>query len=144
MTDDSRLAREIVDLLPGAVASRIEVSSDWHRPRELQERFGEFDLVVAVRMHAAILALNAGVPVLPIACEFKTKELFGRLGLGDFVLDAETMTPEGTVEALDRFLSELPDRRAGLFGAVERERESALGAMQKIAAMVEGSVPAGD
>lgn len=36
-------------------------------------------------MHMAILALTSGTPVFPITYEFKTQELFNRLGLGEWV-----------------------------------------------------------
>ena len=42
-----------------------------------------FDFVVATRMHMMILSLCVGTPVLPIAYEFKTKELAARLGIAD-------------------------------------------------------------
>jgi colanic acid/amylovoran biosynthesis protein len=57
-------------------------------------------------MHAAILALCAGTPVVPISYEFKTKELFGSLGLPELVIDIEEVTASGLIEvvraALDR------------------------------------------
>lgn len=88
-TDDSRVAEAIVGTLPEAVRRRTTIDPAFHRPEDLTTVFGNCDMVVATRMHAAILALVAGVPVLPIAYEFKTRELFTRLGFGDLVTDMD-------------------------------------------------------
>ena len=90
-TDDSRLARAIEERLSGAARSRVRVDPRFHTPEALRNRYAEFDVVVATRMHAAILALCAGTPVMPLAYEFKTAELFGRLGFGGMVPSIESV-----------------------------------------------------
>ena len=94
----------------------------------MRDAYAAMDLVVATRMHAAILALAAGTPVLPVAYEYKTHELFGALGVGDWVTDIETVMPETFIVTADRVLAALPDARADLFAGVEAMRESAMGA----------------
>jgi colanic acid/amylovoran biosynthesis protein WcaK/AmsJ len=124
-TDDSAIAREVVAALPTHVAAAVAVDSNWRTPSELREQLAEFDLVVATRLHAGILALGAGVPVFPIAYEFKTIEVYRRLGLSDWVQDIETIDGDGAVHALEDFLGELPQLRGQLFSRVLAEREAA-------------------
>ena len=81
-----------------------------------------FDLSVATRMHAGILALIAGTPVLPIAYEFKTHELFARLGMAEWVQDIESVTGASLRSALDGFVEALPSLEGPLFEGVAREQ----------------------
>ncbi len=109
---DSDMARRIVDEIPEELRRNVLVDSNYHRPDELIASYGEFDLVIATRMHAAILALVAGTPVLPVAYEFKMRELFRTFGQVDLVrpfggLDAD----EFAAWAVDGF-----DRRRALLG----------------------------
>ena len=94
---------------------------------ELRRKLGEYDLVVATRMHAAVLALSAGTPVFPIAYEFKTTELFARLGFADVVQDIESLSPTRIVKGLDRSLGGLDAIRPSLMDGVLREHASAVG-----------------
>ncbi|SEE64201.1 colanic acid/amylovoran biosynthesis protein [Arthrobacter alpinus] len=85
--DDSKLAAEIFRGLD------VCIDKEFHRPAELLQMVREVDLVITTRMHLAILALVAGTPVIAVAYEFKTMELFNSLGLGDFVVLIEDFTP---------------------------------------------------
>ena len=82
-------------------------------------------MVFATRMHMAILSLIAGTPVLPIAYEFKTVELFRRLEGREPDLDIETIDVESLRRAVNDFLEGIDGRRDELFRAVARERASA-------------------
>lgn len=121
-TDDSVVARQIVETLSQDVEHAVVVDHHYHTPGELLEKLAYFDIAVSTRMHFAILALAAGVPVLPIAYEFKTIELFKRLGMATEVLDIETIEPEGAVSALDAFIATLSVERETLFEQVEGQR----------------------
>ena len=94
-TDDSRAATGVVAVLDPEVARKVRIDSQFREPSALMGALGEFDLVIATRMHVAILSLCAGVPVVPIAYEFKTKQLFDSLGLQALVTDIETLTADG-------------------------------------------------
>jgi colanic acid/amylovoran biosynthesis protein len=107
-TDDSAVAERIAALVPAELRARIVIDRAFRTPARLIDAFAGFDMVVATRMHAAILALAAGTPVLAIAYEFKTRQLFARLGLDDFTLDAETLTGDGLIDAWARFAAALP------------------------------------
>jgi colanic acid/amylovoran biosynthesis protein len=123
--DDSKVAAAIAASLPESARARVTVNRDFHRPEELIQLAQGFDLVVATRMHMAILSLVAGTPVLPIAYEFKTTELFVRLGLAEWVQVIENLSAAGLVKSADAFLKALPAIRESLRAAVASERSSA-------------------
>jgi colanic acid/amylovoran biosynthesis protein len=138
-TDDSRIADAVVARLPTTVRQHVRVDRSFHTPRELMAVLGRFDLVVATRLHVAILALCAGIPVLPIAYEFKTSELFTRLGLGELVQDIESVTGEDLCSSIEWLLAARADIRAVLPRWVARERRSALTAGDYVRNALEGA-----
>jgi colanic acid/amylovoran biosynthesis protein len=103
-TDDSKTADAVVERLPAPLRRWVTIDRDFHTPESLMEVLAGYDVVVATRMHMAILALCSGVPVLPIAYEFKTTELFRLLGLGHLIQDMETVTGDSLCAALEQFL----------------------------------------
>jgi colanic acid/amylovoran biosynthesis protein len=127
-TDDSSIAESIVAQLPDSVGQKVHIDREFHDPKALIGRLTAFDLVIATRMHVAILALGAGAPVLPIAYEFKTVELFKRLGLSDLVHDIETVSSGRLCAAIDNLLRNRTDMKRKLASSVERERHSAFSA----------------
>jgi colanic acid/amylovoran biosynthesis protein len=123
--DDSRTASAIEESLPADVSSRVAVDCDFHTPDELIERLRAFDWVVATRMHFAILALGVGTPVLPIAYEFKTEELFTSLGYDSDVPKIETLTSESLVSAFDKGVDNYARAAPEIHRAVGRNRQQA-------------------
>ncbi len=107
--DDAQLAHKIVDGLPDNLQKSITIDQQHHTPIQLLNRFSDFNLVIATRMHVAILALCAHTPVLPIAYEFKTKELFEQLELQQWVQDIETMSEQSLLSTIDALVHQLPD-----------------------------------
>lgn len=97
--DDSVKAREYFEDMA------VVVDGSFHTPEGLLSAIADSPLVVTTRMHLAILALVAGVPVVAIAYEFKTMELFESLGLGRFVLPIDAVTPERLGAIVDDVLS---------------------------------------
>jgi colanic acid/amylovoran biosynthesis protein len=125
-TDDSRTAVAIAAELPARVAESVTVDRGFYHARALIERLSTFDLAVTTRMHMAIMSLDAGTPVLPIAYEFKTRELFAGLGHEDLVHDIDRIAGDELVAGLDALIPALPRVRAQLFPAVEAARRDAL------------------
>lgn len=97
--DDSIVAR---DFFSGS--SGVRVDGEFHDPYELLDELAGAKIVIATRMHFAILALISRVPVVAIAYEFKTIELFKSLGLGDYCIEIENVTPEWICERVNRLL----------------------------------------
>jgi len=125
-TDDSCVADRVVDRLPPKVRDRVLVDRAHRSPQQLIERFRAFDVVVATRMHAAILALCARRPVMGIAYEFKTRELMQRVGFGELVVDIEEATGTRLVAMFDRLIRDRAGIELALGRRVAAERDDAL------------------
>jgi colanic acid/amylovoran biosynthesis protein len=123
-TDDSKIAEKIVHNIPDELRKQVRIDSTFHSPLDLIPILKGYDLVVATRLHMAILALGVGVPVLPIAYEFKTEELFKRLGLGRWVQNIEKLNEETIKGSIDTFLESLPELFGALLERIIKERES--------------------
>lgn len=124
-TDDARYADRIVEEeLLGL--SGVRVDGRFRTPEALVAELRGYHLAVATRMHFAILALCAGVPVAPIAYEFKTAELFEGLGWGDRVVDIESITDERLWASVEATLASSAADRERLAGALPRLREGAM------------------
>lgn len=130
--DDSKFAQEIVELLPNHIQSSVQVNPEFHTPQELLELLNKCNVVIATRMHMCILSLIAGTPVLPIAYEFKTKELFKRLNCEKWVQDIENINEELLVETAKEFVSALPEIRKNLFVEVKKERNNAMASVKLV------------
>ena len=117
--DDSQVAVDVASSLPSDVRKHVIVDREPRSPADLMRAYAQVDLLVATRLHAGILALCAGTPVLPIAYEFKTWEVFQDLGFADWVTDIEDITGEDLVRRLDQVLAELLDRGDALATAVQ-------------------------
>ena len=126
-TDDSKVAFEIIKKLPTTVVNSVILDENFHSPEKLMEMLRSYDLVISTRLHMAILALNSGVPVLPIAYEFKTQELFKRIGQKtDWILDIEDINSKLAITAIDSFMASIADIRKTIFPNILKEHERAL------------------
>ena len=105
--DDSRVAQEIMDTLDQGIRSNVTVDGRFRRTDELLAHLGQFDAAIATRMHMAILCLCKGVPVLPIAYEQKTVELFRDLDLEEWVTSIETIEAGSFVHLATRWWNDL-------------------------------------
>jgi colanic acid/amylovoran biosynthesis protein len=126
--DDSKAAKAIVAELDPEIASHVSVDASFHTPEQLMALVKGFDFVVATRMHMMIMSLCTGTPVLPIAYEFKTKEVAKRIGVSDVLLDIDTVTVEEAGEKLNTFIQNLEHYRKTSLKAVLDEHASAMSA----------------
>lgn len=134
--DDSKTARAIVAELAPEIAKHITVDASFHTPDQLMALVKGFDFVVATRMHMMIMSLCVGTPVLPIAYEFKTKEVASRIGVADVLLDIDTVTPQEASEKLGRFAGNLDLYRRTSLQAVLEEHASAMSAVELLAPLI--------
>ena len=134
--DDSKVALEIVQLLPENIAKSVKVNHSFHSPQNLMATISNYDLVVATRMHMAILALGVGVPVFPISYEFKIEELFSRLGQEKWIADIDEIDPNSIVELMESYLQAVPELNQKVFSSVMQERETAWKSIAKVAEVV--------
>ncbi|WP_320823133.1 polysaccharide pyruvyl transferase family protein [Reinekea sp.] len=100
-TDDAQTAQKVISRMTPKYQSKVLVDIDFHQPGELISLYSEFDLVLATRMHAAILSLCAGTLTIGLAYEFKIDELFSSLGLPDYSIKPEHVTAQGLVELIE-------------------------------------------
>lgn len=124
-TDDSRIAELVLQRLPPHVRANVELDSRYRRPAELIDRLRDFDCVVATRMHMAILALCARVPVVPIAYEFKTRELFAGLGFNVPVSDIASVSGSVLYRAWRGLLDSGASEESAGWTSVDASREQA-------------------
>jgi len=131
-TDDSKFADEIKNIIPEKYWNSVTIDTQFRSPEKLASTLKMFDFVISTRLHMAILSLGVGTPVLPIAYEFKTKELFTNIGQQNFVHDIEDIIPNEFVKNLDDFILALPEIRGKVFKEVEKEIERAIDTSQII------------
>jgi len=126
-TDDSRIAAHIMNMLPKKYHSNAVLDSSFRNPSQLTSFLKEFDFVVSTRLHMAILATGVGVPVIPIAYEFKTQELFRTFELECLVLDIEDIDSKELIEKVKYLLDHMQEVRGKINHKVQLEKEKADG-----------------
>lgn len=143
--DDSRTAATVVDGLLPEVRRFVTIDARFLGPQAMLDELASFDLVLSTRMHFAILALVAGVPVIPIAYEFKMSELFSHLGQSKWVHDIEDVRPEPLMASIDELLATEGVVRRSLFTAVAEAYWRAEAGNDQLAALLRaiGDVPIG-
>ncbi len=133
--DDSKVARRVMEMLRPEAAARVTVDTEFHDPRRLREMLGGYDAVISTRMHMAILALTAGRPVLAIAYEFKTRELFDGLGMGEWAMEIDGIDAEALAELAERLVREGEAVAAQVRAGTTPLRAGAEAAMDRLAAV---------
>ncbi|MGI6851378.1 polysaccharide pyruvyl transferase family protein [Mesorhizobium sp. 1B3] len=128
--DDSKTAEIIASELAPAIRDKVTIDASFHTPDELMDLVKGFDFVVATRMHMMIMSLCVGIPVLPIAYEFKTKELAGRIGISDVLMEIDTISGDEATAKLARFTRDLDQFRRTSLEAVLRENASAMSSVE--------------
>lgn len=128
--DDSKTAEIIVSGLAAEIREKVTIDASFHTPDALMNLVKGFDFVVATRMHMMIMSLCVGIPVLPIAYEFKTKELAGRIGVSDVLMDIDTISGDDATAKLARFSRDLDQFRRTSLEAVLRENASAMSSVE--------------
>lgn len=101
--DDSAEAAEIFAGLD------LEIDREFHTPDQLLDILATCRVVVTTRMHMAILALVSQVPVVAVAYEFKTVELFRSIGLEHAVIRIEDSSPDWMRATLARLAASPAD-----------------------------------
>jgi len=105
-TNDSVTAEEIYAKLPENILGNVNVDREFRQPREVVDAYQAFDIVIATRMHSAILALCAGTPTLGIAYEFKMEELFKKINMPELALDVGSFTINNITESVEKLFIE--------------------------------------
>ncbi|WP_395243855.1 polysaccharide pyruvyl transferase family protein [Agromyces sp. MMS24-K17] len=123
--DDVSVSRDLAHRLESSGVDHLLVLEDLD-PLSLMLMLREFELVVGTRMHACILALRVGVPVIGIAYEPKTPGVLDTVGLADWSIPIESVHLGALVERLlSRWASRLSDVERARVG-VDRARAQLL------------------
>jgi colanic acid/amylovoran biosynthesis protein len=120
-TDDSEVAARIAASLPAEIGRHVTVDRAFHRPDELLALLATFPIVIATRLHAAILALCGGAAVVAIGYADKTAEVFGGLGLGRWVVPMDSIEPVALGALVDDLIGERQAVAAQAAAAVAAE-----------------------
>jgi colanic acid/amylovoran biosynthesis protein len=113
---------------------------DWTPyPDVFMRDVSQCDLFVATRMHSAILALNAGVPVAAIAYEEKLRGMLEMFDLGDYVVDIEN--PWAIPDLVDRAYQQRQQMSQTVERLAPTMRSRASSAMDLVGQVASGERP---
>jgi polysaccharide pyruvyl transferase CsaB len=99
------------------------------RPEVMAGLLGRCERVLAMRFHAVLFSLAAGVPVVNLAYDPKTSSLMGRAGLGGFSLPPEDWREEPVAAALRRAEAPVAGFAEPMRGLARRSAEAAVEAL---------------
>jgi polysaccharide pyruvyl transferase CsaB len=114
--DDPAVHRRVWESL--AARDRAILVERSLRPDELAGVLGRCRLVLAMRFHAALFALGAGVPAVALAYDPKVSSLMAGAGLAGLSLPADRWRAEALFDALRR----APDTREAVSGFAATRR----------------------
>lgn len=94
--DDAEVSRAVVRA--SSQPERMAIMGEDVELDALRTVYGDLDLLIGTRMHANLLALTSGVPVVAIAYEAKTRGIMEDLGLELYVVEISDVSPKGLVD----------------------------------------------
>lgn len=106
-TDDNIEIDKICNLLPKNITAKFERHREAMPFQRVQTILASCDFVIATRLHMAIISLLKGIPVLPIAYEFKIEELFLHKLNYKNIWTLENISPEPFCESIKDFIKNL-------------------------------------
>lgn len=94
-----------IDTLAPSARRRVTVA-ECATVATLWETYGRVDIVVASRLHGALLAHVAGRPALALAHERKVRTMMADVGHSEYCFDMLALDHEAAVAQLDRLIAE--------------------------------------
>jgi colanic acid/amylovoran biosynthesis protein len=91
--DDTDVSNSLAARLEGIVAD-VKVIRGELSVSDCCRLYGAMDLVLASRLHSAIMAIIQGVPAVALSYQPKSRGVFSLLALNDFVFDIETFSAD--------------------------------------------------
>jgi colanic acid/amylovoran biosynthesis protein len=125
--EDDRVAARRVTVSLRDLGDRVVLIEEWCPYTVLRAMYGKMDLFLGTRLHSNIFALTAGVPVVAIAYQYKTRGILQMLNLDPWIIDIE----EVSGDSLDQLIEEAWIRRDQL----KRQIHDALIEIQRDAAL---------
>lgn len=93
-----QLSRTLAKQLPPKAATVLAYNQS---PAALKDLCGQLDIMVAMRLHASILAMGAGTPSLGISYDPKVAQFYDEMGLAQFSLGLDESGPDKIRPLLD-------------------------------------------
>ena len=90
------------------------------RPEEIAAVIGGCDTIIAMRLHAAILAIRAGVPVVALAYDPKVRETMRQAGQEEYTFDLADLKVEEVADKVEEVLDSRPSISRQLQEVAER------------------------
>lgn len=115
---DAEVAARIRRRLPESVAGGVHIDDGFAPPEARIAQLSTLDLLVSTRLHAGILALVGGTPVVPIEYERKTTDVFDAIGQSEWVRSIDDLDGSRLIETVDRFLHRIDEQRSEVFERV--------------------------
>jgi polysaccharide pyruvyl transferase CsaB len=136
--DDLAVSRRVAAALEHS--QRAVVVDRPLRPAGLAGLLGRCDRVLAMRFHAALFALAAGVPAAALAYDPKVASLLAEAGPGDLALPPASWRAEEIAAALRQTAAPGTRERLAAFAA-EQRRRAGLAAVRALEALDAGPPP---
>lgn len=136
-TEDGDLAMEISKRQGGKIPDLRRIAT----PMQLQQRLGRMDTVVAMRLHAGIIAAAAGVPPLMIAYDPKVTAFAKQLGISGAISMDSGLNPQRMMDAFLQFQKDRERNVRLLAKKVEDLRKQAEGNVELVVTGMGGRMP---
>ncbi len=117
-----RIIERLDDRTRAAVNGVLHVP---HQPDQIVRFYGQFRLVIATRLHAMILSMAAGTPVVPIAYTSKNWAFVQHTDLEPITLDIASVTADQIVTASTTVLNDYAYWQQRTAALVEQKRAQA-------------------
>lgn len=112
--NDTEVAMEIRELLPNDKKQNFIILRDDLSPMQIKGLIGNFDYFIGTRMHSNIFATSMGVPTVAIAYEKKTNGIMQTVGLSNYVVEIDDITPEKLINKIEQMVLNTEDIRRNL------------------------------
>jgi colanic acid/amylovoran biosynthesis protein len=103
--DDDSVETQVVHELCDHTTNVKFIDTREFSPGQIKALYGTLDILVGTRMHANIMALGCGVPVIAIAYHMKTVGIMQAIGLGEWCTAIEKATSERLLELYNSAIS---------------------------------------
>jgi len=100
LESDEETSQKVIDLMKNK-NNAIIVKGEY-TPEEIMGLLGQMDLVIAMRLHTLLLALNMGVPIVAINYAPKIESLVGSINQSEYCVSAESLHKDKLINLIDK------------------------------------------
>lgn len=101
---DSEIAAHVQESMGTSDSTLID--ADVWNPSVLKHFYGQFDAIITMRLHPAILSLGSGVPTLVLSYDPKCSDFVERLGLGEYVIPIQKFSSQSALPMVEKMISD--------------------------------------